>query len=137
VLKKSTNKALLAHNTKKAATTFDKLFNYYEVKVARNMYAHKAFIALEMQLNSMLIKTRLAPYQHMTEDLCFYDLVRINGKSVRNSHHVLGLYDTLSVPVQFHNVHSKNGRIINYPHYVRQFFKEYWAHTNNVSSTKV
>ena len=138
MLKKSTHKALLVHNVKKVATTFDKLLSYYEVQVPRNLYAHKAFVALEMQLNSMLVKTRLVPYQHMTEDLCFYDLVKINGQSVRNTHHVLGLYDVLSVPAQFHNyIYSRDSRVINYPHYVRQFFKEYWAHTANFNSNKV
>jgi len=125
-VRKSAVKALEVHNDKKATTTFDKLFNYYEVQVPRNMYAHKAFVALEMQLNSMLVKARLAPYQHMTEDLCFYDLVRINGQSARSAHHILNLYDVLSVPTQFHNyITARSNRIVNYPHYVRQFFKEY------------
>ena len=138
VLKKAAVHALEARNVKKSATSFDKLINYYEVQVPRTRYAHKAFIALEMQLNSMLIKTRLAPYQHMVEDLCFYELVRINGQSARSVHHVLSLYDSLSVSVQFHNyVNVRNNRIVNYPHYVRQFFKEYWAHTANVNTSKV
>jgi hypothetical protein len=138
VLKKVTTQALEVHYVKKSATSFDKLINYYEVQVPRTRYAHKAFIALEMQLNSMLIKTRLAPYQHMVEDLCFYELVRINDQPARNVHHVLGLYDSLSVSVQFHNYSNvRNNRIVNYPHYVRQFFKEYWAHTANANTSKV
>jgi hypothetical protein len=138
VLKKTTVQALAVHNVKKSATSFDKLINYYDVQVPRTRYAHKAFIALEMQLNSMLIKTRLAPYQYMVEDLCFYELVRINGQPARNVHHVLGLYDLLAVSVQFHNyINVRNNRIVNYPHYVRQFFKEYWAHTANANTSKV
>lgn len=123
----ATNSVVANHaNVKKSATTFDKLFAYYRVSIPRAMYAHKAFVALEMQLSSMLLKTQLVPYQHMVEALCFYDLVRINGVPARNAHYVLSLYDSLSIPAQLHSyMNLRNNRIVSYPHYVRQFFKQY------------
>ena len=137
-LKDVITKSLTTPNVKKAASTFDKVMKYYEVKIPRTLYAHKAFVALEMQLSTLRVKAKLVPYQHMAESLCFYELVRINGQPAKNLHHVLNLYDTVSIPATLHNyIHLRDNRFLNYPHYVRQFFKEYWNHLSNFATGKV
>jgi ribosomal protein S4 len=90
------------------------------------MYAHKAFILLEMQLNATLVRTKLVPYLFLVRDLCFYRLVQINTTVVNNPYQVVSLYDSVSIPVYLHNyMYYRQYRLQYYPQNIGAFFKQY------------
>src|SRR5690348_1699405 len=88
---------------KQSLSIYDKVFYYYTLQTPLTMYAHKAFILLEMQLNATLVRAKLVPYLFMVRDLCFYRLVNINKAVAKNPHQVISLYDSVSLPVYLHN----------------------------------
>jgi len=113
-------------NKKLPLTTYDKVFYYYTMQTPLTMYAHKAFILLEMQLNATLVRAKLVPYLFMVRDLCFYRLVQINAQIAKNPHQVVSLYDSVSIPVYLHNyMYYRQYRIQYYPQNVGVFFKKY------------
>lgn len=117
---------------------YDKVFYYYKLQTPINMYAHKAFILLEMQLNASLIRAKLVPYLFMARDFCFYRLVKVNELIARNPHQVVGLYDTINVPIYLYNyMYYRQYRVQYYPANITRFFKHYWSHFTNYASNKV
>jgi ribosomal protein S4 len=107
-------------------TTYDKVFYYYTVNMPMPIYAHKAFMLLEMQLNASLVRMKLVPYIFLVSDLCFYRLININNKIVNSPFHVLSLYDLVSIPVPLYNyMYYRQYRIQKYPQQLAQFFKQY------------
>ena len=66
----------LTNWNKTKVTTYDKLFYYYTIKTPMSLYAHKAFILLEMQLNASLVRMKLVPYLFLVNELCFYRIIR-------------------------------------------------------------
>lgn len=111
---------------KRSLTTYDKVFYYYTLQTPLNMYAHKAFILLEMQLNATLVRAKLVPYLFMVRDLCFYRLVMLNGAVAKNPHQVVSLYDAVQIPVYLHNyMYYRQYRIQYYPKNIGLFFKNY------------
>ena len=105
---------------------YDKVFYYYLLQMPLHMYAHKTFILLEMQLNIMLVRSKLAPYLFMVRDLCFYRLVQLNQTAVNNPYQILSLYDSLMVPIYLHNyMYYRQYRIQYYPANINHFFKKY------------
>ena len=117
---------------------YDKVFFYYTLQTPLTMYAHKAFVLLEMQLNTSLVRAKLVPYLFMVRDLCFYRLVHLNQLVAKNPHQVVSLYDSLSLPVYLHNyMYYRQYRIQYYPVNVGKFFKNYWAHFSNYTNNKV
>lgn len=123
---------------KQGLTLYDKVFYYYTVQTPMTMYAHKAFILLEMQLNATLVRTKLVPYLFMVKDLCFYRLVQVNQETARNPHQVISLYDVVNLPVYLHNyMYYRQYRIQYYPKNIGLFFKKYWAHFTNYTNNKV
>lgn len=111
---------------KQPLTVYDKVFYYYTLQTPLTMYAHKAFVLLEMQLNSTLVRTKLVPYLFLVRDLCFYRLVQINTQIARNPHQVVSLYDSVSIPVHLHNyMYYRQYRTQYYPQQIGRFFKHY------------
>lgn len=130
--------AKVTSNTKQPLSVYDKVFYYYTLQTPLTMYAHKAFILLEMQLNATLVRAKLVPYLFMVRDLCFYRLVQINNSIVKNPHQVVSLYDSVSLPVYLHNyMYYRQYRIQYYPQNIGLFFKKYWAHFTNYTNNKV
>lgn len=133
VLEAASNNFALQHyakkvkiNEKRSLSLYDKVFYYYTLQTPLTMYAHKAFILLEMQLNATLVRTKLVPYLFMVKDLCFYRLVQINNQVVKNPHQVVSLYDAVSLPVYLHNyMYYRQYRIQYYPQNIGVFFKKY------------
>ena len=102
------------------------------------MYAHKAFVLLEMQLNVSLVRAKLVPYLFLVRDLCFYRLVYLNQQVAKNPYQVLSLYDSMSLPVYLHNyMYYRQYRIQYYPSNIGKFFKNYWMHFTNYTNNKV
>ena len=123
---------------KHGLSVYDKVFYYYTLQTPLTLYAHKAFILLEMQLNATLVRAKLTPYLFMVRDLCFYRLVQVNNLVVKNPHQVVSLYDSVSVPVYLHNyMYYRQYRIQYYPQQIGFFFKKYWAHFTNYTNNKV
>ena len=105
---------------------YDKVFYYYLLQMPLNMYAHKTFLLLEMQLNIMLVRSKLAPYLFMVRDLCFYRLVQLNQVVAKDPYQILSLYDSLMIPTYLHNyMHYRHYRIQYYPTNINHFFKKY------------
>jgi hypothetical protein len=116
----------LPHWNKTKVTTYDKLFYYYTIKTPMSLYAHKAFILLEMQLNASLVRMKLVPYLFLVNELCFYRIIRLNGATVSSPYHVLSLYDNVSIPVALYNyMYYRNYRVQHYPRQLANFFKRY------------
>lgn len=123
---------------KQALSLYDKVFYYYTLQMPLTMYAHKAFILLEMQLNATLVRAKLVPYLFMVRDLCFYRLVHLNTSISKNPHQVVSIYDSVSLPIYLHNyMYYRQYRIQYYPQNVGTFFKNYWAHFTNYTNNKV
>lgn len=123
---------------KQPLSIYDKVFYYYTLQTPLTMYAHKAFILLEMQLNATLVRAKLVPYLFMVRDLCFYRLVYINNLVARTPHQVISLYDSVSLPVYLHNyMYYRHYRLQYYPKNIGLFFKKYWAHFTNYTNNKV
>lgn len=102
------------------------------------MYAHKAFILLEMQLNATIVRAKLVPYLFMVRDLCFYRIVQLNLQVAKNPHQVVSLYDFISIPVYLHNyMYYRQYRIQYYPKLIRAFFRNYWASFTNYANNKI
>lgn len=111
---------------KQPLTLYDKVFYYYTVQTPLTMYAHKAFILLEMQLNATLVRAKLVPYLFLVRDLCFYRLVQVNMSVAKNPYQVVSLYDSVSIPVYLHNyMYYRQYRIQYYPQNIGRFFKQY------------
>jgi hypothetical protein len=111
---------------KQPLTLYDKVFYYYTLQTPLTMYAHKAFILLEMQLNATLVRAKLVPYLFLVRDLCFYRLVQINTQVAKNPYQVISLYDSVSIPVYLHNyMYYRQYRIQYYPQNIGSFFKQY------------
>jgi hypothetical protein len=91
-----------------------------------SLYAHKAFVMLEMQLNASLVRMKLLPYLFLANELCFYRIIRLNGIAVSSPYHVLSLYDNVSIPVTLYNyMYYRNYRVQHYPRQLANFFKRY------------
>lgn len=89
-------------------------------------YTHKVFLLLEMQLNSILTRTKIIPYFYMAADLCFYSLVVVNQQVIQDPYHVISLYDSLKIPVfLYHYMYYRQYRMQRYPKIVQKFFKHY------------
>lgn len=128
----------LPYWNKTKVTTYDKLFYYYTVKTPTSLYAHKAFILLEMQLNASLVRMKLIPYLFLVNELCFYRIIRLNGAVVSSPFHVLSLYDNVSIPVALYNyMYYRNYRVQHYPRQLANFFKRYWMQFTNYNQNKV
>lgn len=115
-----------ANIKKQPLTVYDKVFYYYTLQTPLTMYAHKAFILLEMQLNATLVRAKLVPYLFLVRDLCFYRLVQLNTTVAKNPYQVVSLYDSVSVPVYLHNyMYYRQYRIQYYSRQISSFFKKY------------
>lgn len=91
-----------------------------------SLYAHKAFILLEMQLNASLVRMKLVPYLFLSHELCFYRIVRLNNEIINSPYHILSVYDTVSIPVALHNyMYYRQYRVQHYPRQLANFFKHY------------
>lgn len=101
-------------------------------------YTHKVFMLLEMQLNSLLTRTKLIPYFYMAADLCFYSLVLVNKVQINDPYHVVSLYDGIQIPVfLYHYMFYRQYRVHVYPKRVRNFFKHYWRQFVNYAHNKI
>ena len=91
-----------------------------------SLYAHKAFIILEMQLNASLVRMRLVPYLFLVNELCFYRIIRVNNTIINSPYYILSLYDNVTLPVALHNyMYYRNYRVQFYPKLLAKFFKQY------------
>lgn len=123
---------------KHSLTSYDKVFYFYTLQVPLSMYAHKAFIILEMQVNATLVRSKLVPYLFMARDFCFYRLVQLNTGICKYPHQVVAIYDSISIPIYIHNyMYYRQYRLQHYPKAVARFFKYYWLHFTNYMSNKV
>jgi hypothetical protein len=103
-----------------------------------SLYAHKAFVLLEMQLNASLVRMKLVPYLFLVNELCFYRIIHLNGAAVSSPYHVLSLYDNVSIPVVLYNyMYYRNYRVQHYPRQLAQFFKRYWMQFTNYNQNKI
>lgn len=132
------NKEAYLNIKKQPLSLYNKVFYYYTLQTPFNMYAHKAFVLLEMQLNATLVRAKLVPYLFMVRDLCFYRLVQINSVVAKNPHQLVSLYDAVNIPIYLHNyMYYRQYRIQYYPKNIGLFFKNYWAHFTNYTNNKV
>jgi hypothetical protein len=116
----------------------DKLFYYYNIKSNLSLFTHKTFILFEMQLSTLLIKTKIIPYLHIASDLCYYRLVFVNTTAISNSHYIVGLYDIIQIPYFLHQqFYYKQFQLFLMPKYLRKFFKYYWKVLADYSTNKV
>ena len=83
---------------------FDKITRFYQLHQATTLYAYKAFIVLELQVNTLLIRTKIIPFLFLARDLCYYMLVRVNDNIITNPYTVLGLYDTIAIPLYLYRL---------------------------------
>lgn len=91
-----------------------------------SLYAHKAFIIIEMQLNASLVRMRLVPYLFLVNELCFYRIIRVNNAMISSPYYILSLYDNVNLPVALHNyMYYRNYRVQFYPKLLAKFFKQY------------
>jgi hypothetical protein len=88
----------------------DKIVRFYKLQNSVVLYAYKTFLILELQINTLLVRTKLAPFLFLAHDLCYYLLVKINHKISKNPYQLVSLYDTISIPLSLYNImyYSKN-----------------------------
>ena len=104
----------------------DRLFSVFSLAKRVPMYTYKIFSTLEMQVNSLALRSRLIPFSFMASELCFYRLFYVNQKIITDPFYVLGVYDTIQIPFfLFRYFFYKNFGLQHLPQILLGFFKEY------------
>lgn len=110
---------------KKVPLSFsDKIFYYYQTQIQIPIYAHKAFILLEIQLNSLIARAKLVPYFFIVLDLCFYRIIKVNTEIMTSPFYVTALFDSIVLPVYLYNyIYFRQYRVQRYPLRLALYFK--------------
>lgn len=95
---------LLMPFKKKGINYLDKIIRFYKLHYNTTMYTYKAFLVMELQINTLLARTKLIPFLFLAQDLCYYNLVKVNNNIKKNPYTLVTLYNTLSIPVAFYNL---------------------------------
>src|ERR1700753_472971 len=112
---------------KKKLNLYDKLFYYYSIQIKLPIFSHKAFIAIEIQLNAVLIRGKLVPYSFIVYNLCFYNLVQVNNTIINNPYYIIDLFDNIRLPLFLYNCFNYQYYEVNYlPRSLKFFLKKYW-----------
>ena len=117
---------------KKKITFYEKIISFYLIRLGFSFFTQRAFILLEMQLNSFLARVKIIPYFFMARDLCFYRLVLVNQKFISNPYFIISLFDTVQLPFFIYNYISyRNNRYTNLPKFFKKYFFFFWRHFTN------
>jgi hypothetical protein len=93
---------------------------------------------MELQLNSVLLRSQLVPFFFLVSDLCFYRLVFVNQKIVSDPHLILSLYDSVQLPLFLHQVmRYRQNRFYFYPRFLQKFFKLFWGQFADYNLDKI
>ena len=104
----------------------DRLSILYTAMFKIPTHTYKIFSMLELQLCSLAVRGRLVPYTFMVYELCFYRIFFVNQKTISDSFYVLGLYDTLQIPVFLYRYFFYKHLGFQFlPEVLMQFFKKY------------
>ncbi len=123
---------------KQLITFYEKIFFYFNVKVPTSYYTHKAFILLEMQVNTILQRTKLVPYYFIAIDLCFYRIVKVNTLCVKSPYFIISLYDVLSLPLSIYvKFYLRQSKLQIYPSKLTSFLQNYWLLLRHYRESKV
>ena len=113
------------------------MFFYFNVKIPLSHYTHKAFILLEMQINTILQRTRLVPYYFIAGDLCFYRIVIINNEIIKSPYTIVSLYDVITIPLGLYTkFYTRQFRLQKYPVKLTSFLQNYWLSTQHYYEKK-
>src|SRR6266576_1534686 len=82
---------------KRRVNTYTRIIRFMESKELPS-FTYKAFLLVELQVNTNLIRAKLIPYLFIARELCVYRLVTVNNKSISNPRSLLALYDCLAIP---------------------------------------
>lgn len=116
----------------------EKMYSYYSNKVSLSFYTHKAFILLEMQLGTLLQRTRLIPFFFIARDLCFYRIVKVDNKITNSPYTIIILYNIVAIPVSLYTkLYYRYSRMQYYPLKLAFFFKNYWNTLANYRYNKI
>jgi hypothetical protein len=117
---------------------FDKITRFYQLQQSTTLYAYKAFIVLELQLNTLLLRTKLIPFLFLARDLCYYLLVRINEKIITNPYTVLGIYDTIAIPIYLYRLmYCRQYLVQAAPWLLLKILKAFWQHITTYTQNKI
>lgn len=116
----------LSLGVKKKINIHEKIFYYYYVQYPFALYIHKVFILIEMQIFNFLVKVKIVPYIFLSKELCFYNLVFVNRRTIRDPYYIVGIYDTVMVPIEIYQYFFFPKSAFNYySSYYYKFFKFY------------
>lgn len=111
---------------KKRISVYERLFFLYSIKLGLPIFVQRAFILLEMQLNSFLLRVKLVPYFFMVKDLCFYRLILVNNVAISDPFFIVSLFDIVQLPLfLYHYIQYRNSRYRSLPKIFRQVFFYY------------
>ncbi len=113
-------------------------FIFYKIQIKLPFYIHKIFIAIEIQLNSLLVRAKLVPYLFTAIQLCFYSLIFVNQKIINNPHYVTSLFDSIQLPLHLYNIfHYRDYQIQYLPMRLKILLKRYWLYFNRYITNKI
>jgi hypothetical protein len=87
---------------KKQVNFFEKVSKFFLLKIKNSFFCHKMFILLELQLNSLLMRSKLVPYFFLISELCFYRLIYVNGSLIKTPYFITSLFDSIKIPLFFY-----------------------------------
>jgi hypothetical protein len=124
---------------KKVSTTItNSLFIFYQIQIKLPFYIHKIFIVIEIQLNSILLRTKLVPYLFTAIQLCFYSIIFVNKRIINNPHYVISIFDSIQLPLQLYNIfHHRDYQIQYLPAKFKILLKKYWYFFNRYIYNKI
>jgi hypothetical protein len=132
------NQKLSSYFKKLRLSNYQKLFYYYNFKNHLHIFTHKAFLMFEMQLNALLVRTKLVPYFHVAAQLCYFQIVQVNYIYVRNFHYLINLYDHIQLPIfLFQQFYYKQYQIHLLPFIIKKLYQKYWKYSLNLTTNKI
>jgi hypothetical protein len=123
---------------KSSIRNYDYLIYYYTKTHQLSLFVLKIFGLLEIQANIVIIRAKLVPYHFIIEELCFYRLVKVNGRFVTSGCYVTCLGDQVNVDyLLYQRFYIKQYQHIYVPSFFKYFFKYYWRHFLDYSFNKI
>src|SRR5437868_4308943 len=74
----------------------DKLFAFIQLQTKASFFAYRAFIVIEIQLNIVVLKSKLVPYFFIVPYICFNNLIYVNNIPIRNPYFLIKPFDFVS-----------------------------------------
>jgi hypothetical protein len=115
----------------------DKLFAFIKFQTKASFFAYRAFMVIEIQLNIVVLKSKLVPYFALVPYLCFNHLIEVNEQTISNPYFLIKPFDYISVPYDIYMRIQWQYRTAFMPRLIASFFSTYIIKFSKININQV